>query len=141
MPHRDPPGSDDPADVRSIAVTASDVVTALEANRRSSRRTVLRVTPPFSGRMRARLHRPDGAEGEAVHVDPERLVAEPPPYPDPDETADRLRETGEYDPDSHHERHVEAVRAWRERVRDDIVDAVDVETPDGPRRVAVKRLG
>src|SRR6056297_3579117 len=49
-------GSDEPSAIRSVAVTRADVVTALESNLRSDGRTVLRVTPPFSGRMRARLH-------------------------------------------------------------------------------------
>jgi len=132
-----------PTAVRSIAVTVDDVVTALEATRRSDRRTVLRITPPFSGRMRARLHRPDGDDGTtaAVHLDPAALVADPPPYPTPDETADRLRAAGEYTTDRHHDRHTEAVREWRAAVRESVVDAVELPTESGPHRVAVKRLG
>ncbi|MFB6107211.1 MAG: hypothetical protein ABEJ82_00010 [Haloplanus sp.] len=137
----DADGSDDPTDVRAVAVTTEDVVAALETNRRTSRRTVLRVTPPFSGRMRARLHRPDGDEGAAIRLDPERLVEEVPAYPDPDETADELRAADAYDPETHRERHVEAVRAWRESVREAVVDAVDVATPDGPHRIEVSWLG
>lgn len=49
--------SDDPTDVRSIAVRRDELVAALEANVRRDAGTVLRVTPPFAGRMRARLHR------------------------------------------------------------------------------------
>jgi len=135
-------GEGDPTVIRAIAVTVDDVVTALEATRRSGRRTVLRITPPFSGRMRARLHRPTGDEAtEAVHVDPAMLVSDPPPYPDPDETADRLRAAGEYTTDRHHERHAVAVEEWRGAVRDAVVDAVALRTDDGPHRVAVKRLG
>jgi hypothetical protein len=135
-------GDHDPTTIRSIAVTAGDVVTALEATRRSGRRTVLRITPPFSGRMRARLHRPTGGETtDAVHLDPGTLVSDPPPYPDPDETADRLRAAGEYSTDRHRERHAAAVRAWRAAVRDAVVDAVSVPTDGGSHRVAVKRLG
>ncbi|WP_049936305.1 hypothetical protein [Haloplanus natans] len=132
----------DPTAIRAIAVTVDDVVTALEATRRSGRRTVLRITPPFSGRMRARLHRPTGDEAtDAVHVDPADLVSNPPPYPDPDETADRLRAADEYTTDRHHERHAAAVEEWRAAVRRGIVDAVALPTADGPHRVAVKRLG
>jgi hypothetical protein len=135
-------GDADPTVIRSIAVTVDDVVTALEATRRSGRRTVLRITPPFAGRMRARLHRPtdDEATG-AVHVDPTTLVSHPPPYPDPDETADRLRAAGEYTTDRHHDRHAAAVREWRAVVRDAVVDAVTLSTAAGPHRVEVKRLG
>lgn len=48
--------AEDPTVVRSIAVTAGDVVTAVVARRSTSRQPVLRLTPPFSGRMRARIH-------------------------------------------------------------------------------------
>ena len=135
----------DPSSIRSVAVTAADVVVALETNLRSDRRAVLRITPPFSGRMRARLHRLDadpGSETDAVvHLDPAALVADPPPYPDPDETADRLREAGAYTPERHHDRHTDAVRAWRRAIREAIVDAVEIRTGDGSHRIEVKRLG
>jgi hypothetical protein len=134
----------DPTAIRSIAVTVDDVVTALEATRRSDRRTVLRITPPFSGRMRARLHRPTGDDDdatEAIHLDPSALVSDLPPYPDPDETADRLRTAGEYTTERHHDRHAAAVREWRVAAREAIVDAVALPTADGPHRVEVKRLG
>ena len=131
----------DPTAIRSIAVTADDVVTALEATRRSDRRTVLRITPPFSGRMRARLHRPTGDDENAVHVEAAALVSDPPPYPDPDETADRLRAAGEYTTERHHDRHAAAVQEWRVAVREDVVDAVTLPTEAGPHRDEVKRLG
>lgn len=139
MPSHD--GSPDPTTIHSIAVTVDDVVTALEATRRSDRRTVLRITPPFSGRMRARLHRPTGEETDAIHLDPSELVGDPPPYPDPDDTADRLRAAGEYTTERHHDRHTAAVRGWRAAVREAVVDAVDLPTGSGPHRVEVKRLG
>jgi len=131
----------DPTVIRSIAVTVDDVVTALEATQRSGRRTVLRITPPFSGRMRARLHRPSGEATEAITLDPSDLVADPPPYPHPDDTEDRLRAAGEYTTERHHDRHAAAVREWRAAVREAVVDAVDLPTESGPHRVAVKRLG
>lgn len=56
MTDDDSAASDDPGRIRSIAVHRDDVSTALEATLRSDREVVLRVTPPFSGRMRARLH-------------------------------------------------------------------------------------
>jgi hypothetical protein len=46
----------DPAVVRSIAVTSGDVVAALELTLTSDDEATLRITPPFSARMRARLH-------------------------------------------------------------------------------------
>lgn len=119
--------SDDPAAIRTVAVTAGDVVTALEANRRRDADAVLRVTPPFSGRMRARLHRAgreaDYGDPEPVHLDPALLVADPPPYPTPDDTEDALRDAGEYSPERHREAHAAAVEAWRGAVRDSIRDA------------------
>ena len=143
-PHGNGAASDDadPTAIRSIAVTVDDVVTALEATRRSDRRTVLRITPPFSGRMRARLHRPTGDDGsEAINLDPSALVADLPSYPDPDETADRLRAAGEYTTERHHDRHAAAVEEWREAAREAVVDAVALPATDGPHRVGVKRLG
>ncbi|MFC7173722.1 hypothetical protein ACFR97_03075 [Haloplanus litoreus] len=133
----------DPTAVTRIVVTVDDVVTALETNWRSDRHTVLRITPPFSGRMRARLHRPnpDDEASSAIHVDPSSLVAEPPAYPAPDETADRLREAGTYTTERHHERHTAAIAEWRDGVRDALVDAVALSTPAGPHRVDVAYLG
>jgi hypothetical protein len=128
----------DPTIIDSIAVTVDDVVTALETNRRTDRRIVLRVTPPFSARMRARLHRPEGGIDDAVHLDPEHLVDDPPGYPHPDETRDPDEP---YAPERHHERHTAAVREWRDAVGEAVVDTVGIPTPTGPHRVAVKPLG
>ncbi|WP_158056139.1 hypothetical protein [Halorussus halophilus] len=147
-------GETDPRDVRSIAVTADDVVTAYEADRRSARSPVLRVTPPFSGRMRARLHVADSEsrrtsdvdeETGAVHVSPTRLVDETriPDYPTPDDTEDAIRSNPDesFSVEHHHERQVEAVADWRATVADALVESVELRTVDGPHRVEVKRLG
>lgn len=133
----------DPTAIESVAVTVADVVTALETNRRSDRHAVLRITPPFSARMRARLHRPDVAEGvaDAVCLDPAALVEDPPPYPSPDRTADRLREAGTYTVERHRERHADAVGEWRATVRARIASTATLQTDDGPHTVAVKPLG
>jgi hypothetical protein len=139
---------DDPRSIRSIAVSAEDLTAALQANRTDGGGAVLRVTPPFSGRMRARIHR-EGASGgydgdpRPVHVDPEALVEGAPPFPDPDDTEDELRADpdAEYTPDRHRRRHVERVEAWREAVRESAVDAVDLDLPDGRHHVAVTLLG
>ena len=140
----------DPGDyraIRSIAVHTEDVVTALEANQRADARAVLRVTPPFSGRMRARIHvEEDGGydtDPEPIHIMPTRLVRDIPPYPTPDDTEKRLREdsTADYSIDRHHERHTAAVREWRETVADSIVESVALEGAFGPHSVAVATLG
>jgi len=161
------PTSDDPRVIRSIAVSREDVVAAFEYNRRSEPRAVIRITPPFNGRMRARLHvdrggsvssangtsrregrsrgEPAPTDAAPIHVDPADLVAVDrlPAYPDPADTEDALRADPdvEYTPERHYERHVEAVSRWREAVGDAILDAVVVETPAGPHRVEVKTLG
>ena len=142
MADDDDAAAPDPTAITVLAVTVEDVVAALETNWRSDRHTVLRVTPPFSGRMRARIHRPGAADDTgAVHVDPSAFVDDPPAYPHPDETADRLREAGRYTTDRHHDRHTAAVAAWRDAVRESLVDAVDLPTDEGSHRVNVAYLG
>lgn len=149
--------SSDPSDLRSVAVTARDVVAAHEAAQRAGRAAVLRVTPPFSGRMRARLHVAEAVAGEeaAAEATPERdgprpieippgdLLGDPPAYPRPDDTEDALRADPEetFSRERHRERHEAALQRWRERVRGCIVDAVEVETPTGRQEVGVVVLG
>lgn len=140
-------GGPDPTAIRSVAVTVDDVVAAIEAAERGRQRLVLRITPPFYGRMRARIHR-EGGEGsydddvDPIHLAPERFLADDAPaYPDVDETEDRLREAGEYDVESHRNAYAEAVEEWRAAVRDHLVDSLTVETADGTHEIQVKRLG
>lgn len=69
-----------PTAIRTLAVTADDVVAALETNHQRGETVVLRATPPYSGRMRARLHVPTDAEradadGQRTDDDRERPVA------------------------------------------------------------------
>ncbi|WP_302081341.1 hypothetical protein [Salinibaculum rarum] len=135
----------DPGALRSIAVTAEDVVTAAETNRTSERTAVLRVTPPFSGRMRARLHvcLDDTEEPAAIHIPPTQLLAdETPAYPRPSATEDELRSDpdAEYTVERHREYHETAVREWREAVRNGIVESVTLETAAGPHEVTVHVL-
>lgn len=139
--------SDDPTAVRVLAVTVDDVVTALEANERRDAGAVLRVTPPFSGRMRARIH-VEGGEGEyddtePIHVPPERFVEDVPPFPTPDETADELRSdpAATYTPEEHRRRHERRVERWRETVRQSLEERITVETPAGTIEVEVAALG
>lgn len=148
----------DPARIRSIAVHREDVATALEATLRTDRRVVLRITPPFSGRMRARIH--DAGDGSAdevggridddadggtrsdgespIHVDPQELVGDVPSYPEADETAAAYPES---DVETRRERHGEAVAAWREAVRNGIVDVVRIDADGDEREVDVVALG
>jgi len=141
----------DPNVIRSVAVTADDVVAAVESRYQRDERVVLRVTPPFSGRMRARLHvagsaddSADSTETNAVHLDPTSLLdASAPDYPRPAETEDELRADPdvEYTVDRHHERHRHALERWRDRLGDHLVDEVAVETLEGTVSVEVAVLG
>jgi hypothetical protein len=134
----------DPDAIRSVAVTIDDVVTALEA-RRSGRSVVLRVTPPFHARMRARLHVASGEreDPDAIHLVPRRLFDDDlPAFPTPAETEDRLRASDrEYTTEAHHDRHREAVDQWRASARDHLLEELLLETPSGPHAVEVKALG
>jgi len=137
--------SDDPTAIRSIAVRGDDLTAALEADLRSGGDAVLRITPPFSGRMRARLHVPgdDAYDDPApIHVDPRELIEDPPAYPEASETEDALRDDPEveYTRARHRERHQKAVAAWRDAVADCAVDEVTLATDDGEHRVAVTVL-
>lgn len=141
--------SDDPTAIRVLAVHAADVVSALEANAARDARAVLRATPPFAGRMRARLHLA-GTEGsyevdpEPLHVDPEQLVEDDAPeYPTPDRTEDELRSDPDatYTTETHREYHERRVEEWREAVADAIRDRATIEGPTGEHEVAVSALG
>ncbi|MEF8814438.1 MAG: hypothetical protein V5A55_11555 [Halovenus sp.] len=140
--------SGDPTDVRSIAVTRQDLVAALEMSRTSEQRAVLRLTPPFSGRMRARLHvEQEGDytdEPEPIHVDPAQLLAsDAQSYPRPSETEDDLRANPDrqYTVERHHEYHTAAVAEWREAVPEAVRERVSLPVPDGEHEVSVTLLG
>ncbi|WP_266076160.1 hypothetical protein [Haladaptatus caseinilyticus] len=145
-----PGESDDPTVIRVVVIHADDVVTALEATERG-REAVLRITAPFAGRVRARLHvvqatepADDGRGGSApIRIPPRHLVAdEVPPYPQIDDTDPSVAETrSEYDVEAHHERHTAVVSAWRKGVREHIVETVEIETVGGSHRVSVSVLG
>lgn len=157
-PDDDPPADgspvgDDPRRIRIVVVRADDVVTALEARERSGRRTLLRVTPPFAARERARLHEPvaetidsstrdDSDDPRPINLPPETLVRDPPAFPRPDETADRLREEGQYDVGTHRDRHADAVERWRATVADRIRGTVTFDLAEGGvHGVEVRTLG
>lgn len=139
----------DPTIIRVIAVTVEDVITATEMNVTTSRHAVLRITPPFSGRMRARLHvEQEGEYGNEttrpIHVDPASILADDAPsYPRPAETEDELRNdpTVTYTVDRHHEHHTAAVEEWRQSLSDAIRDRTRIDTPDGPHEIGISTLG
>jgi hypothetical protein len=139
----------DPGRIRSIAVTADDAVSAYEASERSAVRPVLRVNPPFAGRMRARLHVPSPGEPSVdpapIHVEPGELFDHDrlPAYPEPADTEREIRDDPdrEYSTELHHDYHVERVREWRERAREAFTERVELETPRGSHEVELKVLG
>jgi hypothetical protein len=139
--------SDDPRSIRLLVVTVDDVVAALEANERRDAGALLRVTPPFSGRMRARLHL-DGTESEygdpePIHIPPEQFVRTIPAFPSPDDTEDELRSDPEttYTPERHRKRHEAAVEAWRKQVRSALAEEMAFETGDDRQTVRIATLG
>ncbi|TSD15274.1 hypothetical protein DP107_05340 [Haloglomus irregulare] len=143
------PEADDPTVIDTLAITAEDLIAALEANARRDAGAVLRVTPPFSGRMRARLHLA-GAEGgyddtpRPIHIPPQRLLADDAPaFPSVDATEDDLRSNPEteYTPERHRERHEGRVETWRDAVRDHVGEAATIETDGGAVAVTVTLLG
>jgi len=123
------PAADDPRRIASMAVHRDDVANALEATLRSDRQVVLRITPPFSGRMRARIHRVDeGSEPDGpIHVPAAALVETVPAYPEVDDTTAALPDA---DVETRRERHAKAVTAWRAAVRDGVGGRVDLAVDD-----------
>jgi hypothetical protein len=140
--------SSGPTVIRSIAVSVDDLVSALETNRTSSKDAVLRVTPPFSGRMRARLHidlgTPYTQQPQPIHIQPRALVDDTlPDYPEPAETEDELRSdpSTTYTVERHRRRHEAAVEAWRQQVPDAVRDRATIETAAGHHEISVTLLG
>lgn len=138
----------DPTVIQSLAVHVADVVAAVEMTQTTDRDAVLRVTPPFAGRMRARLHveQDDQYETEPrpLHVDPGTLLAaDVPAYPRPAETEDQLRTDPEatYTVERHHERHTAAVESWRESLASGVRERATIQTPVGPHELAIVTLG
>lgn len=140
-----PAGTTDPQVITTVVVTLEDVVAALEAALGTGRDAVLRITPPFSGRMRARLHVAGGEgsyeEPAPLHIDPTRLVEPVPSYPTAAETAEALDSEREINTDRHETAHTERVADWRVSVRDNVVEAAEIETPAGAVAVEVRWLG
>ncbi len=137
--------SSDPTGIRSIAVTVDDLVSALEATERTTTDAVLRITPPFNGRMRARLHVAGGeghydASQQPIHIHPRTFVDGLASYPEVDETAQTIEENS-YSVEEHRKAHERAVDRWRRSIRDHLTDTVEIETDRGAHSVAVSYLG
>ncbi|MFB6222887.1 MAG: hypothetical protein ABEH86_04340 [Haloarcula sp.] len=120
-----------PTNIKSIAVSVDDLIAAVEATANGSD-TVLRVTPPFSGRMRARLHvvQPQASDDETIHIEPSSLLdADAPAYPTPDGTADELRaaEDETYSVERHRSYHERQIAAWRDAIPAHVADSVALE--------------
>ena len=134
---------DDPTTIRSLAVSAEDAVDAYAYTRENPGKAVLRVTPPFHGRMRARIHvyrRDDTELTGAVHVRPDDLLADDVVADYPDLEA-RLEGAEPGETEQLRKRHAEAVEEWQERARESLVDDAILETDVGPHRVEIKRIG
>lgn len=138
--------SDDPAVIQSVVVTAADLVAALEASHGAvGEDTVLRVTPPFSGRMRARLHVDrglDAGEPGPICLQAESLVEDScPAPPEADDVEDALRADPDatYTIDRHRERYRVALQRWRESVPDHAVEEVALQ-PTG-QIITISLLG
>jgi hypothetical protein len=137
--------STDPTVIRSLAITVDDIVTTYEAAR-DGKPAVLRVTPPFSARMRARIHLAQDSESDdhdMLFLDPRTLLDDASPtYPTPEQTEDRLRAAErEYSIETHHDLHIEAVREWRDAVRLHVVSEFTIETDSDQRTIEIKPLG
>ena len=134
-------GDDDPTAIRSLALSPADAADAYVYSQENPGEAVLRATPPFHGRMRARIHVYHVDDTEltgAVHVSPAAVIADAvvAAYPDLESTLDDADAV-----DERRERHAEAVAEWQERACESIVDSVTLETEDGPHEVTVKSLG
>ncbi|MCJ0619508.1 hypothetical protein JZX76_08295 [Haloarcula hispanica] len=142
MGHTDSAMETDPTDIKSIAISATDLVAAIEATADESE-TVLRVTPPFSGRMRARLHVIQADDDDdTVHIEPDSLLTtDAPSYPTPDDTADELRAADDetYSVERHRTYHEQRLAEWRESLPDHVVDSTTLS--DTAHDVTVSLLG
>ncbi|WP_408957783.1 hypothetical protein [Natrinema sp. 74] len=141
--------NDDPSAIRSVALSPDDAVNAYAYSRENPGEAVLRITPPFHGRMRARIHvyRVDDTElTGAVHLAPADVIADDvvADYPDLESALADADIDTDANPDAAgriRERHADAVADWQDRARGAIVDAVTLEADDSPRRVEIKTLG
>jgi hypothetical protein len=150
-----PRESDTAREIDVLVVHVDDVIAAVAATAQG-RETVLRVTPPFRSRQRARLHVPDERDGADVDdrdIEPLLVPAgafvtdDAPSFPRAPDTEPAPAESDMYDVDEHFERHVDAVGDWREHVPQHFRDELTVQVGAGdeaPTRtvdVAIRYLG
>lgn len=140
---------DDPSAIRSLAVSTEDVVDAFVYTQSNPGRAVLRVTPPFHGRMRARLHVSHETMGtaahetDAIHIQPRALLtsAVVDDYPALEAIEAQLAD-GESaaTPAAIRDAHADALAEWRERAADSVVETVVLETDAESTRVDVTAM-
>ncbi len=141
-------GTTDPRVIESVAIQVPDLVRAAEARARDRAATVLRVTPPYSGRMRARLHVADNDSYDPtrpetpLHLMPHAFLAEQPAFPTPDETEEQLRAADvSYTPERHHDYHQTQVITWRTRIAESIVETTTIPLGETSHPIDVLTLG
>ncbi|RQG86992.1 hypothetical protein EA462_15205 [Natrarchaeobius halalkaliphilus] len=138
--------ADDPSVIRSLAISTTDIVDAYAYTQENPGTAVIRVTPPFHGRMRARIHvyRIDDVEHtDAIHVSPADLIEDDvvDSYPGyEDELAREGEGTSPPKSGGFGNRRAAAVDGWRARARDAIVDTVSLGEDDARHGVVVKAL-
>ena len=133
----------DPTTIRSLAISPEDTVDAFVYGRENPGEGVLRITPPFHGRMRARIHVyhvDDAPVTGAIHVAPADVIEDDvvDAYPT---LEDELEDADPAETERIRERHADAVDEWRATARTALVDSVTLETAAGTHRVDVKPLG
>lgn len=134
---------DDPTAIRSIALSPGDAASAYAYTQENPGEAVLRVTPPFHGRMRARIHvyRDDDAHVTgSVHVPPGAVIADDVVDEYPSLEAN-LEDADPSETEQVRKRHADAVEEWQDRARESIVDAVSLALENGSHRVEIKRVG
>ena len=146
----------DPSRIRSLAVSREDVIDAFAYNRENPATAVLRVTPPFHGRMRARIHVSnelsaqtvwrDGATG-SIHLEPESLLEQEvvDSYPVFEQVYASMNESesvGESGTDVH-EHYERRLKEWRQSARNRVLDEVELvgDGSDTLHRIDLKWLG
>ncbi|MCU4751544.1 hypothetical protein OB919_06060 [Halobacteria archaeon AArc-curdl1] len=136
----------DPRVIRSIAVTADDVLDAFVYTRENPATAVLRVTPPFHGRMRARIHVfqiDDSSVTGALHLEPARLLEDEvvAAYPSLEPGAAMDESEGTNEGATKFEHYADAVDDWRTGARSAIIDSISLdEDANDDHRVSVSVL-
>ena len=134
---------DDPTTIRSLALSPGDAASAYAYTQENPGDAVLRVTLPFHGRMRARIHvyqRDDTELTGAIHIPPASVIESDviEDYPRLEAT---LEEATSAASDEIRKHHADAVEEWQARARESILEATTIDTDDGPHLVELKQIG